>query len=56
MSFLRGYRTYFVGAGFIAAGFVKLVDGNYDEALQFFLSGLGAIFVRDAIAQIGPVR
>lgn len=49
VNFLRGYRTYIVGLGFITSGVVDLIDGNpgwTDKILQ----GLGFIFVRHAIS------
>jgi hypothetical protein len=54
VNFLRGYRTYLVGAGFLISGIIDFIDGNaggFDKILQ----GLGFIFVRHSIAGLKEV-
>lgn len=48
INFLRGYRTYIVGVGFICSGVVDFIDGNAGGSDKI-LQGLGFIFVRHAI-------
>ncbi len=54
-SFLRGYRTYLVGIGFLISALVKAIDGDYTTALQLAGEGLGAMTLRAALSK-GAIR
>lgn len=50
MMFLKGYRSYIVAVGFLAAGLTKYLDGgSFDTVVQYVLSGLATAFIRNAI-------